>query len=53
MGRRHSCGSEFAHECGGGIVPTLRVEMPSRTLRVHVDAERQSLGYHAERGNDQ
>ena len=27
--------------------------MPARTLRVHVDAERQSLLYHAERGNDQ
>nr|GFD47212.1 hypothetical protein [Tanacetum cinerariifolium] len=35
------------------IVPTLCVGMPARTLRVHVDAERQSLRYHAERGNDQ
>jgi hypothetical protein len=35
------------------IVPTLRVGMPARTLCVQVDAERQSLRYHAERGNDQ
>jgi hypothetical protein len=35
------------------IVPTLRVGMLARTLRVDVDAERQSLLYHAERGNDQ
>jgi len=35
------------------IVPTLCVGMPARTLRVHIDAERQSLRYHAERGNDQ
>jgi hypothetical protein len=35
------------------IVPTLRVGMPFRTLRVQADAERQSLRYHAERGNDQ
>ena len=27
--------------------------MPCRTLRVHIDAERQPLRYHAERGNDQ
>jgi hypothetical protein len=39
--------------CGFVIVPTLRVVMPARTLRVQVDAERQSLRYHAERGNDQ
>ena len=35
------------------IVPTLRVGMPARTLRVHIDAERRTLHYHAERGNDQ
>ena len=35
------------------IVPTLRVGMLVRTLRIDVDAERQSLRYHAERGNDQ
>jgi len=35
------------------IVPTLRVGMPGRMLCVHNDAERQSLRYHAERGNDQ
>jgi hypothetical protein len=32
---------------------TLRVGVPVRTLSVQVDAERQSLRYHAERGNDQ
>jgi hypothetical protein len=35
------------------IVPTLRVGMLARTLRVDADAERQSLRYHAGRGNDQ
>ena len=36
------------------IVPTLRVEMPPGTLRVHrCDAERRRTRYHAERGNDQ
>ncbi len=35
------------------IVPALCVGMPFRTLCVHSDAERQSLRYHAERGNDQ
>ena len=35
------------------IVPTLCVVMPLRTLRVQGDAERRSLGYHAERGNNQ
>ncbi|SEQ14139.1 hypothetical protein SAMN03159444_01160 [Pseudomonas sp. NFACC02] len=35
------------------IVPTLRVGMPARTLCVHLDAERQPLRYHAERGNNQ
>jgi hypothetical protein len=34
-------------------VPTLRVGMHGRTLCVQVDAERQSMRYHAERGNDQ
>uniref|UniRef100_A0A7C1XFX5 Uncharacterized protein n=1 Tax=Pseudomonas graminis TaxID=158627 RepID=A0A7C1XFX5_9PSED len=35
------------------IVPTLRVGMPPRTLRVHrFDAERRRMHYHAERGND-
>jgi hypothetical protein len=29
------------------------VGMPAKTLRVYVDAERRSLRYHAERGNDQ
>ncbi|RRW60788.1 hypothetical protein EGJ53_24735 [Pseudomonas fluorescens] len=37
------------------IVPTLRVGMPPRTLRVRFgwDAERPWLRSHAERGNDQ
>ncbi|EPA96976.1 hypothetical protein PG5_25520 [Pseudomonas sp. G5(2012)] len=38
------------------IVPTLRVGMPQRTLRVRLliwDAERPGLHSHAERGNDQ
>ncbi|TMU72743.1 hypothetical protein FGA82_24255 [Pseudomonas fluorescens] len=37
------------------IVPTLRVGMPLRTLRVRFgwDAERPWLRAHAERGNDQ
>jgi hypothetical protein len=35
------------------IVPTLCTGMLARTLRVYVDAERQSLRYHAERGSDQ
>ena len=35
------------------IVPTLRVGMPPRTLRVRCDAERHGMRYHAERGNDQ
>ncbi len=34
------------------IVPTLRVGMPPRTLRVRCDAERHGMRYHAERGND-
>ena len=34
------------------IVPTLRVGMPFRTLRVQGDAERHRLHSHAERGND-
>ncbi len=35
------------------IVPTLRVGMPPRTLRVRFwDAERPLLHSHAERGND-
>jgi hypothetical protein len=35
------------------IVPTLRVGMHGKTLCVPIDAERQSMHYHAERGNDQ
>ena len=35
------------------MVPTLCVGMPGMTLCVKVDAERQSMRYHAERGNDQ
>jgi len=35
------------------IVPTLRVGMHCKTLCVQVDAERQSMRFHAERGNDQ
>jgi hypothetical protein len=35
------------------IIPTLRLGMPAWTRRARIDAERQSLRYHAERGNDQ
>ncbi|RXE53229.1 hypothetical protein B4O85_06980 [Pseudomonas azotoformans] len=36
------------------LVPTLRVGMPHRTLRVRCwDAERPGMRSHAERGNDQ
>ncbi|KAE9645057.1 hypothetical protein EJA71_12315 [Pseudomonas sp. PB106] len=35
------------------IIPTLCVGMPPWTLRVHCDAERHRMRYHAERGNDQ
>jgi hypothetical protein len=35
------------------IISTLRVGMHGKTLCVQVDAERQSMRYHAERGNDQ
>jgi hypothetical protein len=35
------------------IIPTLRVGMPTWTLRVRFDAERREMHYHAERGNDQ
>jgi hypothetical protein len=56
-GRSSECGPEQARSYRGDgrfrIVPTLCVGMPVRTLRVHFDAERQSLRYHAERGNDQ
>jgi hypothetical protein len=35
------------------MVPTLWVVTPDKTLRVPIDAERQYLRDHAERGNDQ
>jgi hypothetical protein len=51
-----SHGSGFSHRDRIGlqlIVPRLCVGMHGRTLRVQVDAERRTLRYHAERGNDQ
>ncbi|QKF51890.1 hypothetical protein FX982_02862 [Pseudomonas graminis] len=34
------------------MVPTLRVGTQPKTLRVKLDAERQTMHSHAERGND-
>ena len=59
VNRRHRICCRFPADRGQArsyrflIVPTLCVGTPARTLRVPVDAERRSLRYHAERGNDQ